>query len=184
MLTDLAGGHVQVALSDYGSIKPFFDAGKVRLLAVATEKRLPTLPDVPTFSEVGLHDFPISIWHAVTVPVGTPQAVVDALAAAPEEAVSVSTSPRPSCCHQCRYFLHGQKKGRCVREFSGRVMAKHRPASQHPTRLSGCGIVSLEHWSTSLRVTLSPPLATFPRSRSLRTREAHLSRFSTHKVQK
>ena len=86
MLTDLAGGQVQVALSDYGSIKPFYDAGKVRLLAVATENRLSALPNVPTFHEVGLRNFPISIWHAVTVPTGTPQSAVDALSARLEEA--------------------------------------------------------------------------------------------------
>ncbi len=86
MLTDLAGGRVNVALSDYGSIKPFYDAGKVRLLAVATETRLPVLPNVPTFNEVGLRNFPISIWHAVTVPTGTPQAAVEALSARLEEA--------------------------------------------------------------------------------------------------
>lgn len=91
MLTDLAGGRVQVALSDYGSIKPFLEAGKVRLLAVATESRLAVLPNVPTFDEVGLKNFPISIWHAVAVPVATPQSTVDALAARLEEA---SRSPK------------------------------------------------------------------------------------------
>jgi tripartite-type tricarboxylate transporter receptor subunit TctC len=69
MLTDLAGGRANVALSDYGSIKPFYDAGKV-----------------PTFDEVGLRNFPISIWHAVAVPTGTPQSAIDALRARLEEA--------------------------------------------------------------------------------------------------
>jgi tripartite-type tricarboxylate transporter receptor subunit TctC len=86
MLTDLAGGRANVALSDYGSIKPFYDAGKVRILAVATENRLPVLPNVPTFDEVGLRNFPISIWHAVAVPTGTPQSAIDALRARLEEA--------------------------------------------------------------------------------------------------
>lgn len=85
MLTDLAGGEVDVALSDYGSLKPFLEAGKVRVLAVATENRLSVLPEVPTFSEVGLKDFPIAIWHAVAVPARTPQRTVDALAARLEE---------------------------------------------------------------------------------------------------
>jgi tripartite-type tricarboxylate transporter receptor subunit TctC len=119
MLTDLAGGRVQVALSDFGSIKPFYDAGKVRILAVATEKRLAALPNVPTFSESGLPDSPISIWHAVTVPVATPQAVVDALSAALEDAArSQPVRDHLAAISADSFFLSGTK----VTEFaSGQV---------------------------------------------------------------
>lgn len=86
LLTDLSSGQVEVALSDYGSIKPFVDGGKVRVLASATEARLPMLPDVPTFDEAGVRDYPMAIWHSLAVPAGTPPAVVARLAALVEEA--------------------------------------------------------------------------------------------------
>jgi tripartite-type tricarboxylate transporter receptor subunit TctC len=86
LLTDLSSGEVEVALSDYGSIKPFIDAGKVRVLAAATDARLPMLPDVPTFDEAGVRNYTVAIWHSLAVPSGTPPRVVERLAALATEA--------------------------------------------------------------------------------------------------
>lgn len=86
LLTDLSSGQVEVALSDYGSIKPFIDGGKVRVLASATDGRLPMLPQVPTFDEAGVRDYPMAIWHSLAVPRGTPPGVVARLATLVEEA--------------------------------------------------------------------------------------------------
>ena len=80
MVGDLASGEVQAAIGDYGSFKPFVQTGKVRLLAVAADSRLPHIPDVPTFTELGVKDLPISVWLAVAAPKGTPQTVVDKIA--------------------------------------------------------------------------------------------------------
>ena len=91
LLTDLSTGQVEMALSDYGSIKPFIDSGKVRVLASATEARLPMLPSVPTFDELGVKDYHVAIWHSLAVPAGTPPAMVDRLAALAAEA---ARSPR------------------------------------------------------------------------------------------
>lgn len=127
MLTDLAGGQVQVALSDYGSIKPFYESGRVRLLAVATENRLAAVPDVPTFNEVGLRDFPISIWHAVTVPMGTPQSTVNALSARLEEASrSQSVRAQLAAISAENYFQSGAKAaefGRNQVEFWQKIVS-------------------------------------------------------------
>ena len=57
-------------------------AGNVKALAVAARKRSPLLPDVPTSHEQGLPEFDIAPFYAVFVPSGTPQVVVDKLAAA------------------------------------------------------------------------------------------------------
>lgn len=86
LLTDLSSGQIEVALSDFGSIKPFIDAGKVRVLAAATEARLPMLPEVPTFDEAGVRNYPMAIWHSLAVPAGTPARMVQRLAALAEEA--------------------------------------------------------------------------------------------------
>jgi tripartite-type tricarboxylate transporter receptor subunit TctC len=53
---------------------------RVRILAVTSAKRNPSLPDVPTLEELGLKDFDVSPWFGVLVPAGTPRAVVDKLA--------------------------------------------------------------------------------------------------------
>jgi len=54
---------------------PQFEARKIRLLALTSEKRLPAYPDVPTLKELG-YDVTHSIWHALMVPAGTPPEVV------------------------------------------------------------------------------------------------------------
>jgi tripartite-type tricarboxylate transporter receptor subunit TctC len=49
---------------------------KARALAIATAKRLPQLPDVPTFAELGIKDFEVSNWFGVIAPKGTPAPIV------------------------------------------------------------------------------------------------------------
>jgi tripartite-type tricarboxylate transporter receptor subunit TctC len=57
-------------------------AGTVRALAVTTDKRSPSLPDVPTMKEAGLDDYVVPYWTAVYAPSRTPKSIVDKLAAA------------------------------------------------------------------------------------------------------
>jgi len=48
----------------------------VRALAVLSEKRVPTLPDVPTAGEAGVANFRMSIWYAMFAPTGTPRDII------------------------------------------------------------------------------------------------------------
>ncbi len=77
----LSAGEITAASTVVSDIRPLVDAGKARLLAVAGEKRDPTVPDVPTFKELG-YDLVAEPWYALFAPAGTPQAVIDRLAAA------------------------------------------------------------------------------------------------------
>jgi tripartite-type tricarboxylate transporter receptor subunit TctC len=52
-------------------------SGKVRALAVATDKRMPSMPDVPTLKESGLPDFAYESWFGLMAPAGTPAAIID-----------------------------------------------------------------------------------------------------------
>jgi tripartite-type tricarboxylate transporter receptor subunit TctC len=52
-------------------------SGKVRALAVATDKRVPTMPDVPTLKESGLPDFFYDSWFGLLAPAGTPAAIIE-----------------------------------------------------------------------------------------------------------
>jgi len=54
---------------------------RVRILAVTSAKRIPSLPNVPTLEEVGLQDFDVTPWFGVVVPAGTPRPVIERLAA-------------------------------------------------------------------------------------------------------
>src|SRR6185312_568174 len=60
--------------------------GKVTALAVATEKRIPMLPQVPTMAESGFPGLLGSNWFGMAAPAGTPDAILDTLAAAVAEA--------------------------------------------------------------------------------------------------
>ena len=77
-LNALLAGTVQVALTPVpGTLGPV-QAGRIRALAVTGSRRLPMLPDVPTYAESGLVD-DVPFWTAVFVAPGTPKPVVDAL---------------------------------------------------------------------------------------------------------
>jgi tripartite-type tricarboxylate transporter receptor subunit TctC len=75
-MTDLLGGHVPVMLISATLATPQVAAGKVRALAVTSEKRSPSMPNVPTFAEAGYPDFHPQQWTGLFVPAGTPPAVI------------------------------------------------------------------------------------------------------------
>jgi tripartite-type tricarboxylate transporter receptor subunit TctC len=79
-LTDLMGGHIQLFMdAAVGLIGPG-KAGKVRLIGVASESRLPVLPDVPTFIEQGIKGFTGSTWAGMLAPAGTPPSIIKRVA--------------------------------------------------------------------------------------------------------
>jgi tripartite-type tricarboxylate transporter receptor subunit TctC len=75
---DLVGGHVQFML-DTTTCLPFIAAGKMRALAVASKKRNPALPNVPTFDELGIPGVYSSSWYGLMGPAGMPRPIVDKL---------------------------------------------------------------------------------------------------------
>lgn len=82
VLNDLIAGVVDAAFMTSTGAMSNLEAGKVRPLAVAGPVRLPGLPDVPTFAELGLPGMVSDSWNALLAPAGTPQAIIDKLAAA------------------------------------------------------------------------------------------------------
>ena len=68
---------------------PHIQAGKLRGLAISTPKRLPQLPDVPTFVEEGITGFDVTNWYGVMAPAGTPREIVQKLNADINKAMQV-----------------------------------------------------------------------------------------------
>jgi tripartite-type tricarboxylate transporter receptor subunit TctC len=70
LITDLIGGQIPVAVDTVVAAAPHVKAGKVRALAVTTDKRPSAMPDVPTLAESGYPGFEISSWVALVAPRG------------------------------------------------------------------------------------------------------------------
>ena len=84
MLNDLLGGQIPLALDTPDSVEPHHRAGKLRILAVSSAKRLPFLSDVPTFQELGLNIVATG-WTAFFAPKSMPLDKVDRIANAIQE---------------------------------------------------------------------------------------------------
>lgn len=76
-MTDIMGGQVPTMMLDLASGLPIIRSGKVRVLAIALPQRASALPDVPTFSEVGLKDVNAYAFHGLIGPAGMPQEAVN-----------------------------------------------------------------------------------------------------------
>jgi tripartite-type tricarboxylate transporter receptor subunit TctC len=73
------GNQVDLLITAAPTAVPQVQGGKVRALAVTGEQRLPALPDVPTFKEVGLPGYTVTNWFGLAAPKGTPREIVDKL---------------------------------------------------------------------------------------------------------
>ena len=74
------GAQVQLTYLSIGALKPHIDSGKLVAIAVAGAERSRFLPNVPTFSEVGLGDFYVRTWFGLFAPAGTPAQIINDLA--------------------------------------------------------------------------------------------------------
>ncbi len=81
-IVDLLGGRIPVIFDTTTNATPLIKSGKVRAIAVGTAKRLPDLPNVPTFAESGYPQFQFATWYALFAPAKTPKDVTAKLTAA------------------------------------------------------------------------------------------------------
>lgn len=84
-LVALMAGDTDFAIDNIASALTLIRSGKVRALAVTSNYRWPTLPDVPTTAESGVKDFVLTSWGALVMPKGTPTAIVNKVSAAVQE---------------------------------------------------------------------------------------------------
>lgn len=74
-LIDLVGGQVQLSFDTMPSVIGQIKNGRIKPLAVASAKRNPQLPNVPTMAEAGVKDVEMSAWYGIYMPAATPKAV-------------------------------------------------------------------------------------------------------------
>jgi tripartite-type tricarboxylate transporter receptor subunit TctC len=86
-LTDLLGGQVRGLFADTPVLLPHVQAGKLRVLAAASDQRTEILPDVPTLAEQGFPDTHAENWYGLLAPSRTPPAVVAKLNGAVRQAL-------------------------------------------------------------------------------------------------
>ena len=100
-LNALIGSHVDIIFMELARAIGLHKGGKARILAVATMKRIPNLPDIPTLDEIGLKGFESGTWNAIAAPPKTPAAIVAKLNKAVNEVLKTPrcrpSSPRSTC---------------------------------------------------------------------------------------
>jgi tripartite-type tricarboxylate transporter receptor subunit TctC len=82
VLADVVAGHLDLSFIQFSAVHELQQSGKLTVLAVATDKRLEVLPDVPTMAEAGFPDIVSETWNAISAPPRTPAAIVRKLNAA------------------------------------------------------------------------------------------------------
>jgi tripartite-type tricarboxylate transporter receptor subunit TctC len=79
MITDLIGGQVDYGFGFATTVDPYVKAGRLNALATTGATRSPQLPDVPTFTELGMPEAEMTIWTGMAGPAGLPPEIVERL---------------------------------------------------------------------------------------------------------
>ena len=88
-VTDLVSGTVPMAVMNLPSLVGPASDGRIRIIAVATEQRVSFRPDIPTVAEQGVPGYAVRSWAGLFAPRGTPQPVIERLAAATREILAL-----------------------------------------------------------------------------------------------
>jgi len=78
-VSDLIAGHIPVMCNNLGGTLPYMQGGQIRILAQTGRARSVSLPEVPTFSELGIGGLDAGLWMGLVAPKGTPREIVDTL---------------------------------------------------------------------------------------------------------
>ena len=87
-LIDTVAGHVHAFLPTIVSGLPFAKQGQVRLIAVTSPNRLPSLPNIPTIAESGFPGYEVLGWYGLLAPAGTPKLIITKLNEAVKQALN------------------------------------------------------------------------------------------------
>ncbi len=132
-LTDLMGGQIQIMFDTPSSMMPHVKGGKIRALAMATEKRSAAAPEVPTVIEGGVPNYVYGSWAMLIAPGNTPKEIVARLAAevgkmmrspeVRERFATLGVDPVGNTPEEAAEFLRAEiaKSGKIVRDANVKV---------------------------------------------------------------
>jgi tripartite-type tricarboxylate transporter receptor subunit TctC len=78
-ITELIAGRIDTLIDGVNLVQPFTDSGELRPLAITSESRIKTAPNIPTFVEAGVPDFVVLGWQGISAPAGLPKDIRDRL---------------------------------------------------------------------------------------------------------
>jgi tripartite-type tricarboxylate transporter receptor subunit TctC len=87
-VNDLMAGHIPVMCNNLGGTLPYMQSGQIRILAQTGKTRSAAVPDVPSFTELGVPGLDAGLWMGLVAPKGTPKNVIDTLNAALTKAMA------------------------------------------------------------------------------------------------
>jgi tripartite-type tricarboxylate transporter receptor subunit TctC len=87
-MADLMGGRIDMILIGQSSVKPLMDAGKLRILAIASRHRSDLMPEIPTLEEAGVAGYEVRSWFGMLAPARTSEAVIERLSHAVKTAAA------------------------------------------------------------------------------------------------
>jgi len=118
-ITGVIGGQVELFFGDIGGVLPLMREGRIRALAISSEKRSADVPDLPTMIESGVPDYVVLTFTGVAAPAGTPRAIVAKLNGAintalrlPEVSAAyakVGAEVRPASAEDFAAFVAGER---------------------------------------------------------------------------
>ena len=122
-ILDLVAGRVSVTSASAISTIPHVRAGRLRALAVASAKRSPSVPDLPTIAESGVPGFGVDQWYAVFGPAGMPKEIIAKLYAEIARTVAIRKSASV-CWRWTRSGRHATRGVHGISEGGNRQMGK------------------------------------------------------------
>ncbi len=115
VFTDLLGGQVEFAFATVPTLLPHIEAGRLRAIAVTSAKRVGSLPDIPTFGEIGLSGVDTSPLFGLVAPAGVPAAIVEQLSA------TLAKALRSGDLHEKLKSLGFEPVGSTPKDFERRI---------------------------------------------------------------
>ena len=88
-VVDVMGGHVPFVMGVPVNLLPHIKSGRLRAIAIAGDKRMKALPNVPSLAEEGFPTVSLPNWQGVGAPAGTPRAIIDRISAEVEKLVAI-----------------------------------------------------------------------------------------------
>jgi tripartite-type tricarboxylate transporter receptor subunit TctC len=123
-LTDVVSGITPILFVSIAGAKPYVQSGQVRALAVTSEKRFPSVPDVPTTVELGFRDLVVEAFYGLYVPKGTPASIVDVLV---RNVNAIRADPETSkrFLEQLSFDMSGSDNPRTFRAYMEKELARY-----------------------------------------------------------